>query len=123
MYARGGEREKKEEGSKVSVYTDRYTTRFLDKERVSYLDCHLPRKLDGYEVRLRAIRALDREKQEKSGQRKVREGCGGRRKRCLLCGDSLPERLGILVLQALGSKPELERGNGPFGEVANVRPR
>jgi len=36
--------------------------------------------------------------------------------------DSLPECVGILILQALGSKAELERGNGPLGKVANVRP-
>ena len=36
--------------------------------------------------------------------------------------NSLPERVGILVLQALGSKAELERGNGPLGKVTDVRP-
>jgi len=37
-------------------------------------------------------------------------------------GYSLPESVRIVILQALGSKAELERGNGPFGKVANVRP-
>ena len=37
-------------------------------------------------------------------------------------GYVLPERVRVLVCEALGSEAELEGRHGPFGEVSDVRP-
>ena len=78
--------------------------------RWTHLNRHLARELDRDKVGLWAVRAAQ--------YALVR--CVGDKGEA---ANALPERLGVVVREALRAEPELERRDGPAREVPDVRPR